>query len=165
MTVQPGINTIVPILGPTGLAPANVKTRFFETEDSSVPARGALLRSMWDGLMVVYYGRDADNADVEALRELARTRPDLNFVAVPWTGREHLPLGRRLAFAVWGTSQSCHRLAPQALDDFRTAHPLTDAPGVRTGQPPQVQVLSAGQRQAWMKCTDPGFVCRVPVLP
>lgn len=158
-----GVRTIVPILGPMATRPAPTKPSFYRYGDKGIPDKRALLRSMWDGTIVVYYDRSATDVDVEVLEQLSQ-RDDLKLIVVPWTAPQSLPMGRSLAFATFGTSQSCHRLAPKALEDFRAFNPIAAAPGPKTGRAPRTYVLTAKNRDVLERCS-PGLVCRITVTP
>lgn len=116
--------TIVPMFGhyypQTQTAPP---TRFYDRTAKDIPTVETLLGWQAQGVMTAYYTTDAHPDDVTALKHLTND-PTLNMVAVPWesTRRPALPAHRKIAYATWGASQTCQRLAAPALAEFRAAH-------------------------------------------
>lgn len=136
MSNRLGYATSVPMRGPFWDTP--IHRRVWMPEDQSKPVAEMALRNQWDGDMVVYYTPAVPDRDVTSLAALARTRPDLRLLIIPWEQRLRgpLPQGRDLAFVAWNTSQTCHTLSVPALLDFREAAPAAAAPGHDGTAPP-----------------------------
>lgn len=131
--------TIVPMFGhyyaatpdaPTTTLNVPKPTRFYNRTDANIPPVEELLATMHTGTMVAWYTNDANPDDIAALKILA-DNPTLNMVVAPWehAARGLLPANRKIAYSVWGASQTCQRLVTPALVAFRTAHPTSAAPG------------------------------------
>lgn len=125
--------TIVPMFGhyydaPKG--PATPPVRFYDRTAKNIPPVETLLAQMHTGRMVAWYTADANPADIAALKTLTND-PALDMIAAPWehAARGFLPANRKIAYSVWGASQTCQRLVTPALVEFRTHHPATTAPG------------------------------------
>ena len=162
--VAPNRTTIVPILGPMDTEAAAIEPRFATAKETQPGERGKYLRAMWDGLMVVYYTPEARKSELDALRTMSQ-RDDLDMVVRAWV--EHaqaLPGGRNFAFAVWGSSQSCHRFSAKALENFRTANRQDEAPGPSTGKAPLIFREASGAKNFVTTCS-PAAPCRIAVLP
>jgi Protein of unknown function (DUF3105) len=145
----PDFRTIVPMTGPFWSPPAAPDVRMYTPSSPSIPEPARLLHNMWSGALVVYYTPTAQTADVRALTLIAATRADLNIIVVPWdTERGPLPSERRIAFATWGASQTCQRLVVSALDQFRSAHPQSRAPGYGGVVAPKLMGTTATQTPA-----------------
>ena len=126
--------TIVPMFGhyyttPTDTAIPN-PVRFYTRGTKNIPPIENLLAQMHTGTMIAWYTNDADPQDITALKTLT-TNPTLNMIAAPWehTSRGPLPANRKIAYAVWGASQTCQRLVTPALADSAPPYPATTAPG------------------------------------
>ena len=126
----PTYGTIVPMTGPFWSPPADPGIHMYTRLSPTIPQPTQLLHNMWSGALVVYYTTGADPTDKSTLTDVAATRADLDIIVVPWDiTRGDLPAGRKIAFATWGASQTCQRLAVVALEQFRSAHPQSRAPG------------------------------------
>lgn len=124
------IPPIVPMTGPFWSPPADPRLHMYTAFSETIPEPTRLLHNMWSGALVVYFTTTADPADVRTLTDIAATRADLFIIVVPWDAtRGDLPAHRKIAFATWGASQTCQRLAVVALEQFRSAHPQGKAPG------------------------------------
>jgi hypothetical protein len=126
----PKSRSIVPMTGSFWSPPADPGVRMYTPLSPTIPKPTQLMNNMWSGALVVYYTTTADAVDVRTLTDVAATRADLNIIIVPWDStRGDLPARRKIAFATWGASQTCQRLAVAALEQFRSAHPQVQAPG------------------------------------
>lgn len=128
--------TIVPMFGPMSPDPAPTSQHYWPTGDPGAPTPEHLLRNQWNGALIAYYTPNANPGDVANLRHLADSQPDLRMLVTPWPAdRGPLPRNRNIAYATWNASQTCARLNAAALQEFRTGHPASDAPGYTGTQP------------------------------
>ena len=112
--------------------------------DDDIPARSRILRSMWDGNVVIWHS--VGISDEEKARIAMVTRSTPNVVSVEWIGGE-LPLGRKFAFSTWNVSQSCERWDNEVFEQFLTfveENPRFAAP---TDEPPNAVLDENGMLQ------------------
>lgn len=138
--------TTVPMYGGFWPEPITSKKTFWDRADpSTLPRPETLLANQYRGDLIVYYTARATPGDVELLRRVAadaRRDDDTNLRlrVVPWPEeRGRLPDDRKIAFATWGTSQTCQSFVPSALGDFREHAPADQAPGYEPGALPVLQ--------------------------
>lgn len=131
-----GYNTTVPMRGQFWDTP--ITRPIWMPDAQNKPVAEQILRNLWDGDMVAYYTPALPTEDITNLAQLARTRPELRLLVVPWEQRLRGPLpgNRALALVAWNTSQTCHALSVPALHDFRTHAPANTAPGYDGTKPP-----------------------------
>jgi len=156
--------TIVPMFGKfweTGAPTPPASTGFWAPQDPEAPQAEELVRNLWDGWMVVYYTNAATPADIAALEKIATTQPEFKMLVAPWERRRGpLPSNRKIAYSVWGASQTCQRLVAPTIREFREAYPVSTAPGA-DGTPPPV-ITSSGPVSAPVPTFDPSGTPAVP---
>lgn len=90
---------------------------FYDREDQPAPERG--VHDLEHGLVVAWYDAAMPEAEVAALRQVARSAGDkkLRFLATPWA-RTAFPGDKRMVLTAWGVTQRCARVSGSAVEAF-----------------------------------------------
>jgi len=129
--------------------PAPFTKRFYTTADR--PAVETLVHNLEHGYTVVWYRDTMPDRQQDQLERIAKTfsgdedyDPANKFIAAPWTEADGggFPEGKNLVITRWtadptnpsdvathkGVRQACAAVSGAAIEQFRTAYPVTNAP-------------------------------------
>lgn len=94
--------------------------RFYTPEEGQEPLnRQMLLRTMYDqDIIVVWYDKELNEVDLNTLKNFVN-ESDQKILAYPWQYNNGVMVGdRSIAFAKWGTSQTCSLYSDEVLTEF-----------------------------------------------
>jgi len=118
-----------PAGGPhSGTTLATGDDHFYDRTEQPAPERG--VHNLEHGLVVAWYDAAMPEAEVAALRQVARSAGDkeLRFLAMPWS-RSAFTGDKRVVLTAWGVTQRCARISGSAIENFVKKN--ADAPGLQ----------------------------------
>lgn len=116
--------------------------QFFNVKDKNYPSREAILRSMYDGLTVIWFDSALPESTLRSINAYVTQAPDI--IAVEWNDHRTLPLGRSIAVSTWGASQSCHDFYVEVINEFTEQYP-SKTPGMNGEEPPFARLDEQGE--------------------
>jgi Protein of unknown function (DUF3105) len=139
-TDSPAVNkvsyaTVPPSNGDHFLAPAQISRHFYTAEDR--PRVETLVHNLEHGYTIVWYDSTITGDQLQAARDLADRVPEdsknRKFIVSAWDDSYGtLPDGKHVALVHWsgdnrGHRQLCGAISGEAVDQFMTAFPASDA--------------------------------------
>ena len=115
--------------------PASAVRNFFTVEDT--PEIENLVHNLEHGYTIAWYLPTLPQSEIDTLQGLSeKVSSDTDtykFIVAPWdTSRGEFPDGKSVGFSHWGAEQAsiqlCAQVSGEAVDEFVSAHPITDAP-------------------------------------
>lgn len=133
---------IVPVYGFMDEEGVDTKAdRFFEAKDENYPSRETVMRSMYDGVTVIWFDSTTTEGTRRSINAYTNQTPEV--IAVEWTEARALPLGRSIAISTWAASQSCREFYVEVVNEFTDQYP-SQAPGFDGQTPPLARVDKQG---------------------
>lgn len=110
-----------------------------------IPSRENILRSLWDGTVVVWFVPETTDAQISQI--LLGIAPYANAVAIEWAPRDggNLPQQRNFAFSTWNVSQSCMQWDEEVFTDFMEFVDNYEGVGDQESEPPLASLDSQGR--------------------
>lgn len=112
---QPLLPTIIQPYGFMREEGLDADKPFYSPKDSELVDIGTVLRSMYDGKIILWYRSTLLAEDISFIRQYAWDNKD-KVVAIARKGA--FPEGRNLAFATWGATMSCGAWQEDVVDEF-----------------------------------------------
>lgn len=88
---------------------------YYNPKESEKIELGHVLRSMYDGKIIIWYRHDLIQEDLTLIRDYAWANKD-RVIAIAREG--NFPQGRSVAFATWGVTMSCGLWEETIVDEF-----------------------------------------------
>lgn len=79
------------------------------------------IRALWEGNRIIWIGGNTTEEGYDFIREYAdkwNAYHDKKILALSWTEKASLPLGRSIGFSSWSTTQTCQAFEQGTFEDF-----------------------------------------------
>lgn len=134
---------IVPVYGYMEAEPIDLDVdRFFEAKDENYPSREKVLRTIYDGVTVIWFNVTVNENVRTSIESYVNQTPGI--IAVEWTDLRPLPAGRAFGISTWGASQSCREFYIEVVKEFVEKYPA-QTPGAQGKEPPMARLTEDGE--------------------